>query len=364
MGAFFTNLHVCKTSQQAVCDAVQKMDLGRAYVSPQGGNWVTIYSEVTEDQNDQTLRDIAGGLSRTLKTDVIAFLVHDSDIAMYWLFRTGELIEEFNSAPDYFEEKEFGESEDGRGGDPDALLPLCVPGTTRAQLEQVLHPSDGYPLMAEEIVAELSTLLGIDDTRSNLGFEYFEQDGEEILPDIAEFKPIGKSTERKQSRVKDAKAATGPLPDMYPVAITMLTHIWKPEYGQQFQTLSKMFGKFKEVDMLKQMREGFDRGARDMLKQSKLPNLPTIEELKAARDQGPEAMAELIAKKTPAQMTQIGVSVAQAGIESFLAALFKHGLGPNAPDSRGITTLQIAERHGLNSSIYRLAKAAAEGKKQ
>src|SRR5215469_1806688 len=200
MGAFFTNLHVRKASQQAVCDAFQKMNQGRAYVSPQSGDWVTLYSEVTEDQNDQTLRDIASGLSRTLKTDVIAFLVHDSDITAYWLYRTGELTDEFNSAPDYFEEKEFGESEGAEGGDPEALLPLCVRGTTREQLQQVLHPSDGFPIMAEEIVYELAKLLGIDDTRSSLGFNYFENEGEQILSDIAEFQPIGKSTERKQSR--------------------------------------------------------------------------------------------------------------------------------------------------------------------
>ena len=362
MGAFLTSLHVRKASQQAVCDAFQKMNKGRAYVSPASGNWVTIYSEITEDQNDQTLRDIASRLSRTLKTDVLAFLVHDSDITAYWLYRIGELLDEFNSAPDYFEEKEFGESEGGQGGDPEVLLPLCVPGTTREQLQQVLHPSDGYPIMAEEIVYELAKLLGIDETRSSLGFNYFESEGEQILSDIAKFQPIGKSTERKQSRVQDTKVIWGALPDMYPLAINMLAHIWKPEYEQQIQMLAKMFGKGKEEQMVKQMREGFDRSARDFLKKSELPNLPTIEELKAARDQGPEALAALVAKKTPAQMTDIGIAAANGGIESFLAALFKHGLEPNVPDSRGLTILQIAEKHGLNSSIYRLAKAAAEKK--
>ncbi len=359
MGAFFTNLQVRKSSQQAVCEAFQKMNQGRAYVSPDAANWVTVYSEVTEDQNDETLREIAGALSRTLKTDVLAILVHDSDIAMYWLFRNGDLIDQFNSAPNYFEGA--GDSDEAEGGDPDALLPLCVPGTTRAQLEQILHPSDGFPLMAEEIVDELAKLLGIDDARSNLGFNYFEGEGEELLSDADEFLPVGKGAGRKQSRPENANIAVGPFPDMYAMAVSMLAHIWKPEYEEQIKIFSKIAG--KREDLLGRLRDGFDRGARDVLKKSQLPNLPTLEELKAARDQGPEALAVLVAQRTPAQITDIGMAVAQAGIEPFLAALFKQGLDPNAPDSRGLTILQIAERHELDSSIYRLTKAAAERKR-
>ncbi len=358
MGAFFTNLQIRKSSQQAVCAAFQKMNQGRAYVSPDAADWVTVYSEVTEDQNDETLRQIASGLSRTLKTDVVAFLVHDSDIALYWLFRSGDLIDQFNSAPNYFEGA--GDSDEAEGGDPDALLPLCIPSTTRAQLEQVLHPSDGFPLMAEEIVDELAKLLGIDDARSNLGFKYFEGEGEEMLPDAGEFQPVGKGIGRKQSRPENANIVAGPFPDMYAMAVAMLAHIWKPEYEEQIETFSKMFA--KDTNMMGKLREGFDRGARDILKKSQLPNLPTLEELKAARDQGPEALAALVAKKTQAQMTDIGIAAAQAGIELFLAALFQQGLDPSAPDSRGLTILQIAERHGLDSSIYRLVKAAAERK--
>jgi hypothetical protein len=366
MGAFFTNLQVRKASAQATCAALEKMDLGRAYVSPDGNGWVTVYCEATDEQDIGTMGNLASGLSKTLKTEVLGFLVHDSDIAMYWLYRNGELIDEFNSAPNYFEQKEF--SGDGpQGGNADVLLPLCVTGTTRAQLEALLHPSDGFPLMVEEIVADLSKLLGIDDTRSNLGFTYFEQEGEGILPDIAEFQPVGKGTERKEAKPKAKPGAFAQpmrtIPDMYPIAVTMLTQVWNREYEQQLETMSKMSGR-DASSMISKLRDGFDRSARDFLKQSKLPNLPTIDELKAARDQGPDALAELIAKRTPGQLAEIGIGVANAGVESFLAALLKHGLEPNAPNTQGYTTLKAAERHGLNSSIYRLAKAAAERNKE
>lgn len=333
MGASFTNVHVRNATKESICIGLPRLTKDGGHVSAEKNGWVTVYLEASEDQVDEVGR-IAAGLSKMLKTDVIGFLVYDSDIAAYWLYRSGELIDEFNSAPNYFEGKEFGESDAGPGGNPDVLLPLCVRGATRAQLEQVLHPPDGYPIMAEEIVGELSKLLGIDDARSNLGFTYFEQQGKEILPDADDFEPIGKGAERKEAVISDE----------YVLAINGLTQVWSGEYEQQ-------------------LCEGFDLAARDFLKKSTLRNLPTFKELRAARDKGPEALAALIAKKTPAQLPEIGVSAVHLNLESFLAALLKHGLDPTARDPLGCTTLEVAERHGLNSSIYHLAKTAAEGKK-
>ena len=71
-------------------------------------------------------------------------------------------------------------------------------------------------------------------------------------------------------------------------------------------------------------------------------------------------MAELIAKRTPTMLTEIGVSAAVAEAPEFLAALLKHGLDPNAPNSRGMTTLEAAAKHGQTSTVYQLAKAAAD----
>src|SRR5215813_6853153 len=104
MGSFFTNLHIRNTSTAAICAALPSLVEGRAYVSPESSGWVTVYCEAAESQDDETMRELAGGLSKMLKTEALGFLVHDSDIAMYWLYRDGVLTDEFNSAPDYFGE--------------------------------------------------------------------------------------------------------------------------------------------------------------------------------------------------------------------------------------------------------------------
>jgi len=73
-------------------------------------------------------------------------------------------------------------------------------------------------------------------------------------------------------------------------------------------------------------------------------------------------LASLVAEKTPGQLTEIGIGAAVYGLETFLAALLKRGLDPNATNAAGRTTLNAAEQHGAGSTIYRLAKAAAERK--
>src|SRR6185503_20068219 len=123
-----------------------------------------------------------------------------------------------------------------------------------------------------------------------LGFEYFEQEGEEILPDAGEYEPVGKKTARKKSPAPEKlHEPAAPIPDMFPLAVGMLTECWSGKYERQFEAFrqmqSVMGGKAFKVDKLMgQLRDGCDRGARDFLKHSPLPGRPTIEELKAARD--------------------------------------------------------------------------------
>jgi hypothetical protein len=383
MGAFFTNLHVRNSSTQAVCEVLPKLTQSRAYVSPPTNGWVTVYTQATEDQDEKKLCALAGGLSKMLKANVLAFLVHDSSIACYWLYVCGELADQFNSAPDYFDESVNEQRREQVRGNVDALLPLCITGTGRQELDEVLHPPDGPPTFAEEIVYDLARLLGIDDARASLGFEYFTDEGEELLPDAGSFEPVGKGAERmrsKQSEPSDLAQVLGenliplpldtaaaaesepsatalPVPDMYPVAISMLTQLWSKKHEEAVDVYSRMSGLDAET-VSRKMVEGFDLAAGGLLKKSTVRGLPTIEELLAARNDGPEALAELLAKRTPEQLANIGAIAATHGATDFVAALLKRGLDPNAPNEQGVTTLSAAEQHGRDSAVFRIVKAA------
>jgi hypothetical protein len=363
MGAFFTNYQVRTKSASAVKKAIATLVQSRAYVSPEKNGWVTVYDESSEEQNEATLGRIAAGLSKVLDAAVLSFLVHDSSITVYWLYQGGVITDEFNSAPDYFGKKVNDETCARVRGNADALLPLCVTGTTRAQIEAVIHPPDGLPITAENILVDLAKLLGIEDSRIALGFNYFDEEGEEILPDASEFEPVGKGAARKKAQLpKPASLRTVPVLDMFPLAIGMLTKCWDGEQEKMVQAFRERFPDQASKGMLKQLRAGFDRGARDFLKQSKLPNCPTFEELKAARDEGPEVLAKLLTKRAPTQLGGIADGAIQSKLETFISALLAHGLDPNTANQHGDSILSVAERHGKDSAIYRLLKSASDKK--
>jgi hypothetical protein len=358
MGASFTNYQVRAKSASKVKKALEPLLKSRAYISPEKNGWITIYDESSDEQNEATITHIATKLSKSLGTALLACLVHDSDIAAYWLYQNGALTDEFNSAPEYFVNEVDDKTRARLSGNSDALLPLCVAGTTREQIEAVIHPVDEFPLMAESIFVDLAKLLGIDDARIGLGFTYFDNEGEEILADASEFEPIGKgATQKKAQSSEQASQQTIPVFDTFALAVGMLTKCWDGEQEKMVQAFRERFPEQESKDMLKQLRTGFDRGARDFLKQSQLADRPTIEELKAARDTGPDALAELLAKRTPTQLGSIADGAIQSKLEKFISALLAHGMDPNKKNQHGQSLSSVAERHG-NSAIYQMLVAS------
>jgi len=359
MGAFFTNYQVRSESTSRVRDIVGSVAQARAYISPPSNGWVTVYDERSDDQDDAIIQELAGELSGTLKTTVLAFLVHDSDVAMYWLYRDGALVDEFNSNPHYFEDQ--GEEAGERlRGDTQALLPSCVPGTTAAQLEAILHPAEGRSLMAEDLLADLAPLLGIDPARISIGFRYFED--EQILPDCPDFEPVGKGAERKEAGVDrtsaEEKTAAARF-DPFVGGTALLADYWGIS-RQLTQFGGIPAGEGKLTTMVTKLQQRLDRSAHDMLKRSAAVDLPNYEELKAARDQGPEALAGLVAKRAPGKLTEIGMHAAVSNLEDFVAALVAQGLDPKGSTVHGLTPLAAAERHGHKSKVYQILKAASD----
>jgi ankyrin repeat protein len=155
---------------------------------------------------------------------------------------------------------------------------------------------------------------------------------------------------------------------MFPLAIGMLTQCWSDKPAEMIEGLTRLKTLAGESiqgkdDLLKQIRSGFDRSARDFLKQSQLADRPTFEELKAARDAGLDALAELLVKQTPTQLGSIADGAIQSKLEKFISALLAHGMDPNTKNQHGDSILSVAERHGADSPIYRLLKSAADTKR-
>jgi hypothetical protein len=115
------------------------------------------------------------------------------------------------------------------------------------------------------------------------------------------------------------------------------------------------------IDITNQLNAGYDGAAQKFLKQSKLTDTPTFKELKAARDQGPEALAKLLVQRTPTQLGSIADGAIQAGLVPFITALLANGMDPNIANQHGDSLLSVAEKCA-KPEILELLKSAIDKK--
>jgi Ankyrin repeats (3 copies) len=162
MGLFCANFHFRMTDDKALSAALARRKVTQCRVSAAKNGWTSLYEERASQQDDDRIRELATNLSKDLRVPCVAFLVHDSDFACYWLVDDGKLLDEFNSCPGYFDDDDDG-SANPSGGQTDVLLPYCRPGVEEKQLEALLREET---LFAESVIEGLADALGIDRERA------------------------------------------------------------------------------------------------------------------------------------------------------------------------------------------------------
>jgi len=167
MGSFIVNLHVRDANPDAVRTAMVTLG-GKHHVTDSVAHWVSVYEQRMSKQDEGWIRSLSQHLSNQLAAPVVALMVHDSDIFCYWLFDRGNLLDQFNSWPQYF----GGGGRRPSGGDPTALLPYCRPQTTRASLEATLTEE---PIFAEDQLGKLADALGIPPRHAHGDFHHLDE---------------------------------------------------------------------------------------------------------------------------------------------------------------------------------------------
>jgi hypothetical protein len=162
MGLFCVNIHFRSTDDKALSAAVRNLGVSQFRVLPAKNGWTSLYEEEASHQDDGRVRELMDGLSGALKVAAIAFMVHDSDIACYWLYENGQLLDEYNSCPAYFDDDATGD-EPPSGGRPEVLVRYCRNGVTEEQIAAALG---GESVFAEGVIEELAGAFGIDVERA------------------------------------------------------------------------------------------------------------------------------------------------------------------------------------------------------
>jgi hypothetical protein len=177
MGLFCANFHFRNIDEDALQTAIASRGLDGHRVLPQKSGWTSLYEERASQQDEEWIRALVADLSRELRATAIAFMVHDSDIACYWLVDNGQLLDEYNSFPDYFDMDDTGGEPSGpRGGRPDVLLRYCRKGVKQGELATILNQQ---PTFAESIIEQLAQALGIDPARALGDYRHNDDDDDD-----------------------------------------------------------------------------------------------------------------------------------------------------------------------------------------
>lgn len=167
MGNFYTSFTVRGADQKSVMKAM----LGRkCAVSPTVNGYTVIWDEKCEIQDENLIHELGQKLSSALVAPVLAVLNHDDDILWYALYDSKGKLDEYNSAPGYFN----GHATPPSGGNAQLLTKMMAPEAASKSVDQVLRSTE-YAFALERH-SELLETLGMPPFAAS-GYKYIS-DGE------------------------------------------------------------------------------------------------------------------------------------------------------------------------------------------
>lgn len=177
MGNFYTNITLRTGDQASVVNALRAGGRDALVSHPEHGCTVVFDSEC-EEQDLDTLHELADTLSQELRCPALAVLDHDDDVLSVSLHENGRMTDRYDSAPGYFES---GPGRAPEGGDA-ARWCQAFASANVAGVESVLRAasgaSGGGPYVFEvDRHDALVQALGLPTVAVGTGYNYIE-DGE------------------------------------------------------------------------------------------------------------------------------------------------------------------------------------------
>ena len=174
MGSFYTNITLKTADSEHVASAL-KQARRAALIAPAENGYTVVFDEASEKQDVEVLQSLATHLSRSCGCPAIAILNHDDDVLMYWLYKSGELLDEYNSDPAYFDD---AQEPAPSGGDWGSLSQAFGVTVDQGDLERVLRTAaseDDAFAFATDRHRELASALGLPASAVGTGYTYLEE---------------------------------------------------------------------------------------------------------------------------------------------------------------------------------------------
>lgn len=171
MGQFYSNYTLRGPSQQDVASALA----GRsAFVTPAHNGCVVVYDEASEAQDFAIISELGSRLSLQFSCPVLAVVVHDDDILFFQLYEGGEVTDDYDSSPGYFDaEAEPSAPEGGDAGRLCAAFGTSNVSEVSAILRKSTYDDDGPD--AADRHDQLVRALGLSAWAVGAGYSYIAE---------------------------------------------------------------------------------------------------------------------------------------------------------------------------------------------
>jgi hypothetical protein len=189
MGNFSTNFTIRSEDQNRIADSLRRLQRD-AYVFPPAAANVVVVDDASDSQSFEDIELLGSTLSADLQRPVLAVMNHDDDILYYWLFADGDLIDHYDSTPDYFDfappdvdiiaASENYQPAPPQGGDAVRLCAAFECPNNSSDAERILRKSSSEYVFAIERHEALLKALEMSDHALGTAYASFEH-GE--LPD-------------------------------------------------------------------------------------------------------------------------------------------------------------------------------------
>ena len=170
MGAFFDSIHVRtdnSDSVQKVLEQVAKEADCKFLFGPAINGWISIFpSDIGRNE------PISAKIARLIPNDVFHLTVYDDDIFSYYFYRDGQMIDRYNSCPDYFDEVSEDEIKQCQGH-PELFQGLLRDTKSLTKLKTLLA-ADKFTFESERM-AQFIKLFSLSNALSS--YDYLQSDG-------------------------------------------------------------------------------------------------------------------------------------------------------------------------------------------
>ena len=168
MGNFYANISLRTQNRDLVVETLRELRRV-AFVSHSTNRWLVVYDRDIETAEPEDVGELAAHLSSVCGSIAVPVSDYDDDILWFRVYDSGRLIDEYNSAPAYFQ----GTQSIPEGGSEQALVAIFKVVEAEKQVKEILHERE-YAVQIERHAA-LAEILGLPRISVGFGYRYLER---------------------------------------------------------------------------------------------------------------------------------------------------------------------------------------------